>query len=83
MNTKLLMFLILHFIGAIIVIIIYCLDGTMKDASEHGDGIRTATPSDIILQTLALWEIHLFIDIITIISGAINLCFKKWSARKK
>ena len=42
------LFVIVHIIGAIITIIIHCKNGTMEAAIKYGDGIRLARPSDVI-----------------------------------
>ena len=51
-KTKILVFLIVHFVGALITIIIDCLNGRMEMAIKKGDGIRLETPSDLIFLDL-------------------------------
>ena len=67
-----------HIIGAAIAIYIHCRDGTMKQASKYGDGIRWAKPSDVIFQDCLLWEIQLIIHIITFVEDYINSKFSKY-----
>ena len=65
----------IHIIGAIIALIIHHKDGTLENASKHGDGIRFAKPSDVVFQDLFLWEIHFIIFIICLIGILINKYF--------
>lgn len=51
------LFVMVHIIGAIITIIIHCKNGTMEAASKYGDGIRLARPSDVIFIDCAAWEV--------------------------
>lgn len=65
----------LHLIGAIITIFIHYKDGTLKQAAEHGDGIRYAKPSDVIVQDLIMWEFLLMFSMLDYAGNEINNYF--------
>lgn len=77
MNKGILMLIILiiHMIGAIITIFIHCKDGTLKQAAKHGDGIRYAKPSDVIVQDLIMWEFLLMFSMLDYAGNEINNYF--------
>ena len=60
-HTLFILILAIHLIGAIITLFIYCKNGTMEDAAKHGDGIRWATPSDVVYMAFVFWEFNLFL----------------------
>ena len=67
---------LIHIIGAVVTIIVYHKNGTMKFAAEHGDGFRLARPADVIVQTFIAWEIYLLLNIIEAIETKVNQCVK-------
>jgi hypothetical protein len=67
------LFVIVHIIGAIITIIIHCKNGTMEAASKYGDGIRLARPSDVIFIDCAAWEILWLMRIVDDVDYYINM----------
>lgn len=69
---KLLIFSVLHIIGAVTAIILHWKDGTIKFACKYGDGIRFARPSDIIFMDLIIWEFLLIIAVVDFIENYIN-----------
>lgn len=69
------MIVLIHIIGAIVAIIIHHKNGTLEYSFHHGDGIRSARPSDVIFHDIFLWEIHLLILIFDTIETQINEAF--------
>ena len=69
---------IVHIIGAAIMIIINCKNGTMEYASEHENEDRWANPSVIIFYYSIMWEFLLLLQIVDEISNKINTIFKKY-----
>ena len=69
---------IVHIIGAAIMIIINCKNGTMEYASEHENEDRWANPSDIIFYYSIMSEFLLLLQIVDEISNKINTIFKKY-----
>lgn len=65
-----------HFIGAIITLIIFYKTGEFEAAAKYGDGIRWATPSDVVFYALVLWEFLLFLFVIDSIENAIDEFFR-------
>ena len=51
------LFVMVHIIGAVSTLIIHCKNGTMEAASKYGDGVRLAKPSDVIWADCAIWEV--------------------------
>lgn len=76
-NILLVTLITIHFIGSIISIIVHYKTGVFKDAAEHGDGIRIATPSDVVFQDLVFWEFVLLIDAFFVIETFVNRWFSK------
>lgn len=76
-NILLLVILIFHIIGAIITIFIHHRNGTLKLVAKHGDGIRYAKPSDVIVQDLIMWEFLLMFSAIDYTGNEINDYFDK------
>ena len=74
-----LIFLLLHLIGAIITLIIFCKNGTMKDAALNGDGFETSTPSDIVFMAFVVWEImFVFYTRVSIVEAIDNYFREKY-----
>lgn len=71
------MIVLIHIIGAIVAIIIHHQNGTLEYSSHHGDGIRSAKPSDVIFHDIFLWEIHLLILIFDTIETQVNEAFRR------
>lgn len=69
---------IVHIIGAAIMIIISCKNGTMEYASKHENEDRWANPSDIIFYYSIMWEFLLLLQIVDEIGSKINTFFKKY-----
>jgi len=67
----------IHIIGAIITLIVFYKTGEFEEAVKHGDGIRFATPSDVVFQALFMWEILLILYIMFSIDSCINKFFYK------
>lgn len=67
-----LMLFIIHIIGAILTIIRYIKNGSFHNRKLYGDGIRYATPFQIIVQCIIIWEILLFVELIEFIEYKIN-----------
>ena len=65
-----------HFIGAIITLIIFYKTGAFEAAAKQGDGIRWATPSEVVFHALVLWEFLLFLFVIVSIENAIDEFFR-------
>ena len=74
---KLIIFLAIHIIGAIITMIVHYKNGTFEYATKHGDGIRLAKPTDIIYQDCLVWEFLLLFFIIDFLDEKINSLFTK------
>ena len=72
------LFVIVHIIGAIITIIIHCKNGTMEAAIKYGDGIRLARPSDVIFIDCTVWEVLWLMRIIDNVDYYINRKFEKY-----
>ena len=77
MVTKALIIIGIHIIGAIVTLIIFHKTGEFEAAAKQGNGIYSATPSDVVFMALVLWEILLFLYIITAIDSTINDFFYK------
>lgn len=71
-GTLFLMMVTIHIIGAIIAIFIHYKDGTLKQAAKHGDGIRYAKPSDIIVMDCVAWEFTLLMSLLMYVEKEIN-----------
>ena len=69
--------ILIHIIGAITTIIIHCKNGDMEYAAKHGDGVRFATPSDIVFIDLFFWEIQFILFVFTSIENVIDNYFKR------
>lgn len=67
------LFVMVHIMGAIITIIIHCKNGTMEAASKYGDGIRLARPSDVIFIDCVAWEILWLIEMVDNVDYYINM----------
>lgn len=65
-----------HLIGSVIALIIFYKIGEFEAAAKYGDGIRTATPSDVVFHALVLWEFLLFLFVIVSIENAIDEFFR-------
>lgn len=72
------LFVMVHIIGAIIAIIIHCKNGTMEAASKYGDGIRLAKPSDVIFIDCALQEVLWLMKAVDNIDYYINRKFEEY-----
>lgn len=72
------LFVMVHIIGAIITIIIHCKNGTMEAASKYGDGIRLAKPSDVIFIDCASWEVLLLMKAVDNVDYYINRKFEEY-----
>ena len=68
--------ILFHIIGAILMIIIWCKDGTMEHAALYGDNFEEDKPSDLVFLAFIAWEIILVFYIIGHIGKAINDYFK-------
>ena len=73
--TRALIVIGIHVIGAIIALIIFYKTGEFEDAAKNGNGIYSATPSDVVFMALVLWEVLLLLYIITSIDELINNFF--------
>lgn len=60
-TTKLMIILIVHLIGAIVSLIWNFKNGNFEYAAKHGDGVRFATPADIIFCDVFLWEFEFLV----------------------
>lgn len=69
--------ILIHIVGAIATIIIHCKNGEFEWAAKHGDGLRTATPSDIVFIDLFFWEMQFILFVFTSIENTIDNYFKK------
>ena len=74
-GTLFLMMITIHIIGAIITMFIHHKDGTLKQAAKHGDGIRYAKPSDVIVQDLIMWEFLLMFSALNYAGSQIDEYF--------
>lgn len=72
------LFVMVHIIGAIIAIIIHCKNGTMEAASKYGDGIRLAKPSDVIFIDCASWEVLWLMKAVDNVDYYINRKFEEY-----
>jgi hypothetical protein len=72
------LFVIVHIIGAIITIIIHCKNGTMEAAIKYGDGIRLARPSDVIFIDCASWEVLWLMKAVDNVDYYINRKFEEY-----
>lgn len=72
------LFVMVHIIGAIITIIIHCKNGTMEAASKYGDGIRLAKPSDVIFIDCTSWEVLLLMKAVDNVDYYINRKFEEY-----
>lgn len=72
------LFVMVHIIGAIITIIIQCKNGTMEAASKYGDGIRLAKPSDVIFIDCASWEVLWLMKAVDNVDYYINRKFEEY-----
>ncbi len=72
------LFVMVHIIGAIIAIIIHCKNGTMEAASKYGDGIRLAKPSDVIFIDCASQEVLWLMKAVDNIDYYINRKFEEY-----
>lgn len=75
MKYILIVFLI-HILGGILYLIKNCINGHMKYAAKRGDGIRYAQPSDIVFESLFLWEFTFMFGCINNIENKINDYFR-------
>ena len=69
--------LIIHIVGAVAKIIIDCKNGVMEFAAKHGDGIRFATPTQVILYNFLIWELFTIICILEFFKNKVNEHFRK------
>lgn len=76
MGLNLCMVIGFHLVGAIITLIIDYKNGTFEQAAKHGDGIRSATPSDVVFNALVLWEFELLLFIFDSIGYVIDKFFR-------
>ena len=76
MDKLLIIFFIMHLIGALVAIKIHYKNGTLEWASKHGDGVRFSTPADVITNDCICWEVYLLMKIIDFIADCINIFFK-------
>ena len=72
------LFVMVHIIGAIITIIIHCKNGTMEAAIKYGDGIRLARPSDVIFIDCASWEVFWLMKTVDNVYYYINRKFEEY-----
>lgn len=68
---------IIHILGGIIAIIIHTKNGVMEYAAKHGDGMRNATPSDVVFDDLIFWEVELFYYLCDSLDKFINHYFEE------
>lgn len=78
-----LLMIIVHIIGAIITFIVLYKNGTLEDAAKNGDGIYSATPSDLVFVVLFLWEIYILFLIIASIGELIDDFFRNKFCEKE
>ena len=79
-ETRVLIAVGIHLIGAVITLIIFYKTGEFEEAVKHGDGIYWASPSDVVFHALVLWEFHLLLFVICSIDILINdFFYKKYS----
>jgi len=62
-KMKAIIVLVTHIIGAIIALIVFYKTGEFEEAATHGDGIRFATPSDVVFAALFIWEMYFLLYI--------------------
>lgn len=72
------LFVMVHIIGAITTLIIHCKNGTMEAASKYGDGIRLAKPSDVIFIDCASWEVLWLMKAVDNVDYYINRKFEEY-----
>ena len=83
MNIKYILIIFLHIIGGVIYLIKNCVNGNMEYAAKNGDGIRYAQPSDIVFESLFLWELMFIFGCINNIENKINDYFRQVILAKK
>lgn len=71
-ETLFLMMIVIHIIGAIFHVVVHHKTGVLKQAAKHGDGIRYAKPSDIIVMDCVAWEFTLLMSLLMYVGEAIN-----------
>lgn len=71
---ELIIFFIVHIIGFIALFIILYKKGDFHYAAKYGDGIRTASPFDLLFYCF-IWEVYLLIIIIFYIEKWFNRLF--------
>ena len=76
-ETRALIAVGIHLIGAVITLIIFYKTGEFEEAVRRGDDIYWALPSDVVFHALVLWEFHLFLFVICSIDILINDFFYK------
>lgn len=82
MKYILIVFLI-HILGGILYLIRNCINGNMKRAAEKYGDIRYAQPSDIVFESLFLWELTFMFECINNIENKINDYFINKYKEKK
>lgn len=78
-----LLFILIHIIGAIITIFIHFKNGIFEYAAKYGDGIRFANPFDVAYMDLILWEIQFVVFIFEFFEISFNNIIVKTYERKK
>ena len=68
--------LLFQVIGAIIMIIIWCKDGTMEHAALYGDNFEEDKPSQLVFLAFIAWEIILVFYVIGHIGKTIDDYFR-------
>lgn len=64
--------ILIHIIGAVAAIIVHYQNGTFEWVSKYGDGIRIATPADIVFVDLFLWELIFLAFVMSAVGTLIN-----------
>lgn len=68
-------FFSIHLIGFMSFLFYDWKAGNLNYASENGDGVRIATPADIVFEDFAFWEIRLLVACFEVIETTINRLF--------
>lgn len=80
--TKIMVILLVHIIGAIVSLVWDLKVGNFEYAIKHGDGVRIATPADIVFYDVCLWEFKFLVYALELILYSINNMFYKKYANK-
>lgn len=80
--TKIMVILLIHIIGAIVSLVWNLKVGNFEYATKYGDGVRIATPADIVFYDVFLWEFEFLVYALELIPASINNMFYKKYADK-